>query len=409
MPHRQKFALQWRCLGRRILSAVITTVFYIHRTRDIFDMDSFQVGPIVLSSPSASSLSRDDYCSSSSGSLRSIAIDMINYSSPQGSKSFNKLKHVLDLHSEFFVDLKPFDLFQRNQESMATLLEGYGLKRLYESPAEGRSNVLLVETQFSSSTCPLKRDDCATRGRILIQTEQIGFGYGESKIFKQLMKSCNESPSCIVFEYSDYNYERAVAEPYTWGNSYVLMPVMTQDPSRLNQFLPETRKEIKKRSIDVVLFGHMTVRREFIFQKSKAYTTYHPEKKHLIKMEYDTHEMAKAYSDAKVCLIVHAHAEVTPGEYHRLSEIAAFGCILVVENFADKIGIDRYENCGGLIFADFDHIFETAVQVVEEIDDDLNSYKSTRRHSDWWNAGVKWETILPEVFNIEVPSLGRDE
>ncbi len=241
------------------------------------------------------------------------------------------------------------------------------------------------------------------------KTEQIGFGYGDSKMFKQLMNSCNNSPSCIVFEYSDYNYERAVAEPYTWGDSFVLVPVMTQDPSRLIQFLPETQKEISERSIDIVLFGHMTDRREYILRKSKAYNADHPEKKHLIKMEHDMHEMAKAYSDAKVCLIVHAHAEVTPGEYHRLSEIATFGCILVVENFADKIGIERYQNCGGMIFADFDHIFETAVQVVEETYDSFNSYANTQQHRDWWNNGVKWGTILPAVFNVGVSSFGRDE
>lgn len=108
------------------------------------------------------------YCSSNVGSLHSIAMDMIHYSSPPGSKSFNKLKSVLQAHSNFFVDLGP-PIFQQNGENMAALLEGYGLKRVSERPGENGFDTLLVETLFSSSTCPLESNACLLRGRILIQ------------------------------------------------------------------------------------------------------------------------------------------------------------------------------------------------------------------------------------------------
>ena len=53
--------------------------------------------------------------------------------------------------------------------------------------------------------------------------------------------------------------------------------------------------------------------------------------------------MANIYSDSKVCLIAHAYDREAGGEYHRLSEVAPFGCIFVMEQISDIVGVDKYQ------------------------------------------------------------------
>ena len=45
----------------------------------------------------------------------------------------------------------------------------------------------------------------------------------------------------------------------------------------------------------------------------------------------------QAYADSKIWFVVHSLMAESAGEYHRISEIARFGCILVVETIADKL------------------------------------------------------------------------
>lgn len=122
---------------------------------------------VSVSTVSSSHPVKEDYCSSSVGSLHSIALDMINHSSPHGSNSYNKLKHVLDLSTGFYINLWP-PIFQQNEENIAALLEGYGLTRTHHTPPKSSDGFLLVETIYSSA-CSIEKIECATRPRILIQ------------------------------------------------------------------------------------------------------------------------------------------------------------------------------------------------------------------------------------------------
>ena len=188
------------------------------------------------------------FCSSPEGSLHQLALDMFHHSSPPGSPSYQKLRHVLDNgHQLFFIDLGA-PIFSPIQVSMASMLEGYGLTRIRERPTNDTSSTItLVETQFTNSPCPIHAParECQDRFRIYLQSEQ--------KLGPHL-KTCHEGPNCVVLEFSDYNYR--MVQEQGWADSFVLLPIMTQQPSRLKAFLPETSAltPLHNRTLDMVFF-----------------------------------------------------------------------------------------------------------------------------------------------------------
>jgi hypothetical protein len=110
----------------------------------------------------------------------------------------------------------------------------------------------------------------------------------------------------------------------------------------------------------------------------------------------DIQVQSEAYKNAKVCLIPHAYDWKSGGEYHRLSELGPFGCVPVLENFSDNIGIESYQRCGGAVFANYDDLLTTAEDVISKVDQGLYSSRSIK---NWWKAGIAWDTILPSLFN----------
>jgi len=98
------------------------------------------------------------------GSLHQLALDMFMHSSPPGTASYNKLKHVLDLNSEFYVEMGGVHgIFAQNEAVTSNMLYGYGLHPVGRKPS-GPSNVTLVETRnnvyqlsLSTTRCQLQR------------------------------------------------------------------------------------------------------------------------------------------------------------------------------------------------------------------------------------------------------------
>eukprot|EP00585_Thalassiosira_rotula_P025719 CAMPEP_0196235122 /NCGR_PEP_ID=MMETSP0913-20130531/4991_1 /TAXON_ID=49265 /ORGANISM="Thalassiosira rotula, Strain GSO102" /LENGTH=189 /DNA_ID=CAMNT_0041516323 /DNA_START=8 /DNA_END=574 /DNA_ORIENTATION=+ len=180
------------------------------------------------------------------------------------------------------------------------------------------------------------------------------------------------------------------------SDSYVLLPVMTQTPSRLSMGEPKIAKIIQYRSIDMVFFGLITKRRTFLTKAADAYREAHPNRTVHIDHNNQPISLAAAYAEAKVCLILHSYRSTSGGEYHRLSEFAPFGCIPVMENFADTIGIRVYERCGGAIFTNQTNMMAAAEDVIANID--RGSYNlGSKAITNWWKAGIHWEKILPTV------------
>lgn len=327
-------------------------------------------------------------CFDTSGSLHHIAFEMLNYSSPVGSSSRKKLKHVLDQNQFFYIDLGP-PIFSSIQESLSDAFIGYGLRRSFEKPTFIQKNITLVETIFTKSSCPIIETHCHNQTRILLQTEQY---------LKPFLSSCHQSPNCIIFEFSDYNYRRAKKEKM-WGDSIVLLPIMHQFPSRLSKEELNTEQHIEnlkplsQRTYDIVFFGLITRRRKFLLEDSAKYKSVHPNSSILVTKKSPRHIsfMADAYKNAKICLIAHSYSNISGGEYHRLTEFAEYGCIPVMEEFSDHIGVKKYEKCAHSFFTTKDHLFQTAENVMSLINkgefDDFS-------HVRWWKKGIKWDSVF---------------
>jgi len=186
---------------------------------------------------------------------------------------------------------------------------------------------------------------------------------------------------------------------------------MTQQPSRLKAFLPESSAltPLHNQTLDMVFFGLLTKRRHSLLAQSEAYLqnytslnnnntrTRQNDIAHI--RPFQLQRMATAYANAKVCLVVHSYSDTSGGEYHRLSELSAFGCIPVVEQFADTLGMEGYQKCGRVVFApSLESVVETAAAVIQSMEQQQEGKYQDFAHVEWWNKGIQWETILTTVL-----------
>ena len=331
----------------------------------------------------------ETYCSTD-GSLDQLARNMLNFSSPAGSPSYTKMKRVLDARREFYLDMHD-GIFGANAALIARALMGYGLTQSAVPPANP-DDFLLVEVMFSHSACPLSDGKCSGQPRIFIQTEQ----YHRAHNFNGHATQCTLAPNCIVWDFSEMNLQWAREDH---GNinmidSFALMPVMHQAPiSRLFEYTPGLPKPLKDRSVDMAFHGFMSNRRNVLREGAAKY----PNRTAKIGLQHDVRKIADTYKETKVCLLVHTWGSISGGEYHRLSEIAPFGCIPVMEHFSDKFGIEVYERCAGARFAIWTSVVDTAEEVLKEIDMGLYS-ETMPMIVDWWRAGINWDDLLVSHF-----------
>ena len=293
--------------------------------------------------------------------------------------------------SEFFYISGNGHIFTHNEDNWKSLLEGYGLVHIDWKP-KTKTDVIFVETYKTSSPCPLGTPECYDQPRIFIQTEQ--------KIIWDYQKFCHASPNCIILEFSDFNRNNANNDvEKNMGNSIVLLPVMTATPSRISQYLPESPKVIQERNIDMVFFGEISNRRTGMLKAAEEHRKAHPNSQVVVAKVHKVGVVVSNYQEAKTCLLMHSFKDNCGGEYHRWSEFGAYGCIPVMEQFADTVGIHAYERCGGAVFTNRTHVIQTAASIVEKIDKGLYNNRS-QEIVNWWKRGIQWDTILPTVYQV---------
>jgi hypothetical protein len=324
----------------------------------------------------------DTYCMKL-GLLNEIVFDMVDYSSPQGSMSYNKLHRILNQASSFYVNLG-VPIFDDVAKNVATMLKGYGLQQ--ETSPMNRNDVIHIEASVKPRSVA---DGCTESPRIVIQTEQLNV---LGPWYLNSLRNCHASQNCIVWEFSDYNYEWE--KRHGLSDSVVLIPILIQ--TRLTTGLEvdfTDTKPLNERSLDVVFFAYMLERR---LQLRQEIIDKHPDWNIQFEDNSQIQAMVKAYRDAKVCLVAHAYHSKSGGEYHRLSELATFGCIPVMEEFSDSIAIDDYALCGGVVFAPYESLTETVSTVLQDIDANERDYT---KHAEWWRRGIHWDSILLQMFD----------
>jgi hypothetical protein len=324
----------------------------------------------VPRSPSAS------FCYSEEGSLHHIALDMIQHSSRPGSPSYEKLKHVLNLNQQFYINLGS-PIFHRNEVSISTMLQGYGLNQTVGRPSSHIITTILVETKLTDSVCRISEDECRDYPRILIQIDHDKLG--------NEVELCHSSPNCIIVDSSIHNLATAVEKG--WTHSFVLLPVMIQSVSRLES--QELKLEpLQTRSHSIVYLDRIDDTPKALLWTNN--TNQHPETFNLSEMRL--RDMTNLYRNTKVCVVSRRYyTSSVGGGYKHLSELARFGCIPVFETFSDSIGTSSFEHCGRVIFSNEEELLKRATDVVGVINHGLiNDFT----HVDWWKKGVNWGQLL---------------
>ena len=327
------------------------------------------------------------------GSLHRQAIVGFNYSSPVGSVSFEKLQHVLNLNEKFHINMGGgHGIFNGNRECISRMLTGFGLQQAEDKNDPGAT---LVETHFAKhSPCPLSDEKCRDRGRILLQTEQL--------LSWTQLNQCHASPNCVIADFSQYNLYQERRKDV--GDSVVLLPIMTQTPSRLVEHEPSFIKPLEHRSIDIIFYGSPTNRRKIFAEEEEYYKTHgYPERNITFITNRGVAEtgkvemMSEAYADAKVCVVVHSYSSEAGGEYHRYSEFAPFGCVPVVEHISDYISVEALERCGRFNFVSARLVFQRAIEIVGMIHRGMYQDEEVKSMTQWWRDGIQWESLFSDL------------
>lgn len=334
--------------------------------------------------------------------LNELAHRMAAYSSPPKSPSYLKNKQILNQANKYYIE-SPYFFFTSATENIDRAMSSYGLERVRTNSSkidsDDPANEDVILFYWSSHLAPVHEfcegSKCKEMTRIILQTEQLNG-------IKEQYKDCHLSPKCVLWDFSDFNLRRLQEE--NLGDSVLLVPHMFQD--RLNNVIPSTLKPSKDRSIDAVLFGGMTKRRkEFQAKYIVDYNDTNAAIQHdhdnslssqNIRFQLKLNGMHHDYGNAKVCMVVHSLLTDSACEYHRLSEIARFGCILVVENVGDTMMIDALQKCGGVHFAGYNDIAKTIHEQLAYIEETTEPVLKERqeKYDKWWANGIDWDNFL---------------
>mmetsp|Transcript_43662 Transcript_43662/g.105309 ORF Transcript_43662/g.105309 Transcript_43662/m.105309 type:complete len:382 (+) Transcript_43662:3-1148(+) len=327
----------------------------------------------------------------------SIALSMLEHSSPKGSSSYKKLGKLLNSFSHFHVDfifgLGELGLFEGVAQNLSQMMQGYGLKKSKDS---NNPNAIVFTSAFlNSNGRKLILDE--NRGVIIVQTEQLCCSNWLSEDVVRNLEVCEESDNCIILEYSDNNYQY-MKEELKVSKSVVLLPVMLQ--GRLDRYYRRHHLPANwERSIDIAFFGTLTEHRKSALKTIENPNPTNPEWETAMEQSHDKLKIVQTYLHSKVCLTVHAFPQKGPGEYHRLSELGVSGCVPVMERFEDTLGMQVYKLCGGVVFGDVEELPDQIASILEQIDvDEEEQDDSMRRRVEWWKARVNWASILVEAF-----------
>lgn len=346
-----------------------------------------------------STLLVNDFCHTE-GSLHQVALQMAQYSSPPGSKSFLKTRGVLRASPYFHIDLPPAGIFTNVAQHVAVMLQGFGLQ-----PWKGNSSLfLLVEISYyallranDENIC--RTIDCAAIPRIVIQSEQL---HHVGDKYLEYLRTCHQTPTCVVWDFSDHHF--SWAQQHHLDDSFMLLPTMHQ--SLLGDF-GNTPRPLAERSWDVAFFGTPSDRRlQLLAQLQQQQPFWAVIFERSLNFTY----MKEIYANAKVCLIVHSYNASSAGEYHRLVELAASGCIPVMETLMDTLGMEAYGKCGGVVFAPYESLLATIQQRLDRIPlrgggsssslswNTRQQQQQQEAHVQWWNRKIRWAEVLVTIF-----------
>lgn len=346
-------------------------------------------------------------------SLNDIAQSMARYSTPVGSKSFIKHKRVLKQATKFHMDktgIGKNHIFSDTIENIIQMFRSYGLEqnldKTIDSETADNDTIMIDFAYYNHRKVPSKCTGrkCHSIPRISLQTEQVK----EMEWAREYVSGCYASPNCLIWDFSDINFEWAKSievdgKSSNASESFMIVPHMFHN--RLGALHPKSEKELlpyQERSTDAVLFGSMTGRREEFARKYLDARTNGTLSRYKIEFRWDlAHKVVvEGYSNAKICLVVHSYLAESAGEYHRISDFNRFGCVPIMETFGDKMLVETLSSCAGIKFADLDDIPNAIINELKRMNETSADVLREEQLAidQWWESGIEWNTFLEQVF-----------
>ena len=355
---------------------------------------------------------------------RNLKDEYIQFSkqrSPAGSESWNKTQRLLTqarLSRAYLVNsmliyrgvMDRVDLMLQCLDITTVRLKTFTSK-FYEQYQAGRDVVFEVSYLALAghpiglnTTLFMEQGSHSVHLRVLLQSEQLNGKW--AKQIMRILKPCHFSPTCIVWEYSDYNFY--LAEELWKGitQSFLLVPSMLQPVGASSESPP---RPLRSRQLEVVAFlGGMTAPpndrwfgRRVHFRSQLVQAARRHGWNIGVNRTSDVTILEEMYSDAMTCPCVHASADNSPGEFHRLSEVMRYGCVPIFETFMDTVGVNLFRECGGVIFSPFDAMIPNIARVAEGIRGRQRKeiWKDRLEAMTWWKMqDIVLNEVLKDLF-----------
>mmetsp|Transcript_8697 Transcript_8697/g.15855 ORF Transcript_8697/g.15855 Transcript_8697/m.15855 type:complete len:412 (+) Transcript_8697:285-1520(+) len=337
-------------------------------------------------------------------SLHDAALSLARLYSPPGSPSFEKTRLLLH-HVDHFYHSKSQKkgIFVDSSTKIENMLKGFGITQISNSSSPVRHSNTTALVYYSAFLSGKEQID--DQPRIVIQTEQLN---AQKKIRKHVQK-CHKSPLCVVWDWSEFNWNCAQKHLGNATDSIMLLPTMFQgrlDRIYFRNIDKPTTLPLTERPADIAFFGLITGRRsrfkqEFIELYNQTTQGALP----VLRVERlkSEKELVKAYSNAKICPIVHSYHYEAAGEFHRLGDLRPSGCIPAMETISDDVFWTHIlSQCGGVIFANYTDLPRVLVQQLMDLRQPNHAAVAETRQEaamQWWKEGIHWDKVLRQLFN----------
>lgn len=335
-------------------------------------------------------------------SLNEMVIAMSKYLCPEGSATWIKNRRILSQAKIFFI-MEQDNIFNDTTANIIKMLEGYGLQRFINETVDSNivlnyDTVILQHTYSDHSSIPVgcHGSKCDKIPKIALQTEQIK----DMPWAIEYVKECHESPICVLWDFSQVNFEWA--QKHNFSDSFMVVPYMFHD--RYSSDYPPTDNDLLpywNRPLDVVFFGSLTRRRKIFRNRNIRNPTGILSKYNVeYKKVRDDSTQIQAYKTSKICLNIHSYSPDSGGEFHRLSDFKRFGCIPIMETFVDDIAEGVLRSCGGVIFAKIHEMPYLIDQVLHNLtvsNPDIQRKKQLAVYH-WWQGKIEWDSFLEAVL-----------
>jgi len=300
---------------------------------------------------------------------------------------WNRTKNLLDICSKKGVILYPsgIGLFHDNVRFISSWFRMYGCPCVeIASPTTPPNTNLTGERIWVAVGIDIP-GGFSTDRLIIIQTEQMTANNWVDKL-RDVFNRCANSPSCVIWEFSESNVRHAKTN-YGTSLPTVILPTTLRCERPPDNVIP-----LHQRPYGYIFFGYTNVRRQPV-------TDILDRRDSLVRFT-DGGRQAEGYSSSKLCISVHYYADDSGLELHRLGQHVQRGCMGLYEDPGDPVAFKYLSQQGVIKFAPYGRFTETAAEIIKCIAEDPEEMRRQQIFVQrWWSTQLEgFDKVLKAFF-----------